>query len=869
MLVAAHAGLFLYAFDGSKPLQEFRGIAEQSSHPVFFDGGKGLLTSGHWRGNAVYWNLESGQREPLPPWFSGYPERLIAVSADGFRAAIANHSIRKLTIVDTRTSAVIHSIDTEGVLSFAGFDEELTRALVRRGDHELYMRTIPDLEVIGERLGLTSHTQYFRVSADGRLVFLNDGYNAAWLQEVASGETIVRIEKQEAPLSGVEFALGDQRLVTSNGAGWVRIYDASEGTLLHEHHSESGWPRTTAVSADGRSLAVGYDDGVVRLFDVATGEVRGRFQANLAQLDGVAFAPDGKHLITCASDQTTRIYHLDGADPVASMVAFEGGGWAIGDREQRFDADRFGDDAGCHWVIGDETFALDQFKDRYYEPRLLAKILGFNDEPLRDVSSYSALQLQPAVTLRREGDLFFVDLENRGGGLGPVIVLLNGKELMADARSGAVSPTAASATLPPIDVRGDPRVLPGASNRIEVIAYNADGHVRSRGFGMDFDAPPADAHEPEFHVVVAGVSDYAGEEIDLSYARSDAEAMRDALKLAGEKLFEPAYTKVTFLPDCERPDLLAALDALQETHAADTVVIYLAGHGVTHDGTFHYLTAEARDSSLADRGVRETCTVSSEELEDRLKRMPALKQVLILDTCASGAMLDDLTGNRGVSSDQVRDLERVKDRTGMHVLAGCAADRVSYEATAYGHGLLTYSLLTGMRGPALVEQDEVDVHTLFRFAADEVPRLAGQVGGIQRPQMASPRAGNPFSIGKMTPSERAQLHLPQPRPFIVRSQFMNDARFNDDQQLAVAVDALLREASAEPDAPWVFLDAASFPDAYQLAGRYTVNDALLSVTWRLLDPRDTADRAPEVAGAGKAGVAAAIVERARELIPND
>ena len=49
----------------------------------------------------------------------------------------------------------------------------------------------------------------------------------------------------------------------------------------------------------------------------------------------------------------------------------------------------------------------------------------------------------------------------------------------------------------------------------------------------------------------------------------------------------------------------------------------------------------------------------------------------------------------------VRALERMKDRTGTYVLAGAAADAVSYEATRYGQGLLTYGLLFRMRGPAL------------------------------------------------------------------------------------------------------------------------------------------------------------------------
>lgn len=53
---------------------------------------------------------------------------------------------------------------------------------------------------------------------------------------------------------------------------------------------------------------------------------------------------------------------------------------------------------------------------------------------------------------------------------------------------------------------------------------------------------------------------------------------------------------------------------------------------------------------------------------------------------------------------------------------GSAAAAVSYEASQYGRGLLTYSLLQGMRGAALRDDAFVDVQRLFQYAADQVPQ---------------------------------------------------------------------------------------------------------------------------------------------------
>jgi hypothetical protein len=75
-----------------------------------------------------------------------------------------------------------------------------------------------------------------------------------------------------------------------------------------------------------------------------------------------------------------------------------------------------------------------------------------------------------------------------------------------------------------------------------------------------------------------------------------------------------------------------------------------------------------------------------------------LRQVVVLDTCAAGAATAELlklADRRELTADQCRALELLKDATGSHLLMGAAADKAGYEASLYGQGLLTYSLLLG------------------------------------------------------------------------------------------------------------------------------------------------------------------------------
>jgi hypothetical protein len=54
------------------------------------------------------------------------------------------------------------------------------------------------------------------------------------------------------------------------------------------------------------------------------------------------------------------------------LLSFRDGTWAVTDSESRYDSANGGDIEHLHWAVGMETFSLKQFRDRYYDPGLLA-----------------------------------------------------------------------------------------------------------------------------------------------------------------------------------------------------------------------------------------------------------------------------------------------------------------------------------------------------------------------------------------------------------------------------------------------------------------------------------------------------------------
>jgi WD40 repeat protein len=65
-----------------------------------------------------------------------------------------------------------------------------------------------------------------------------------------------------------------------------------------------------AFSADGATLAAGCSDGIVRLWDIASGDLRQTFSGHVGVVSRVAFAPDGRTLVSLGEDHVLNLWHL-------------------------------------------------------------------------------------------------------------------------------------------------------------------------------------------------------------------------------------------------------------------------------------------------------------------------------------------------------------------------------------------------------------------------------------------------------------------------------------------------------------------------------------------------------------------------------
>jgi len=231
----------------------------------------------------------------------------LAVSPDGARVAAG---LREGTITVFRTDGTgAPLVLKDGALRIndVAFTPDGARLLGAGHDGDLHVHRLEG-RAAPAALGLSSLPLLrVRPSPDGRraAVAAMDGrVHLVELDPLRPAAVVIH----DAPVLDLAW-LPSGALASADGAGSVRLVDGRTGALLAR--AETGHAaRALAVAADGR-LAVGGDDGVVRVFD------RGLVQrASLgppgAPVAALAFLPDGLRVAVACADGGLEIAPADG-----------------------------------------------------------------------------------------------------------------------------------------------------------------------------------------------------------------------------------------------------------------------------------------------------------------------------------------------------------------------------------------------------------------------------------------------------------------------------------------------------------------------------------------------------------------------------
>ena len=600
-----------------------------------------------------------------------------------------------------------------------------------------------------DRRRIDNSVHLAEISSDGRRVLTGNqligvvGFCVRNLTmwDTESGErlrTFESINRARAPFRGVQLVPGSNESSSSyDERGNLLLIDINEQiTRTFETPSSADFlPVSLSCSPRGSFVLANLLNGKLAVWDTSTGSLLRTLSGHSSSYacgDG-DFDPSEQFVCTGASDGMVRMWDLMTGEELARLINVgDQSDWLVTTPEGLFDGSPVGRETVTFRVgSGLNVVPVDRFFQDFYYPGLLAAIWrGERPMPTTQFSSKLAPTIK-IVSPAQGGTVdsaqleLQVDVTDRGGGVKGPWLLQNRARVLSAGNSVAKGKTV-ERTFEVALVEGE--------NRIEICAASEDGSWESEPAVITFtyDKPVA---KPQLHLVAVGVNQYAEETMRLKFAADDATAVAQLFTTRGPALYGAGRVHVTHVLDNQATSdgIRRAIEGVaKQAKPQDTFLLFLAGHGITIGQRYYFIPHDFKhQSDSLDEDIRQQ-GLAGDVVGDWVGSVPALKRIVIFDTCQSGATIRLPIGTRNPFAFRGA-LERLSRAQGLFTIAAASASEEAQEVDELGHGVLTYALLAGLaavdEGPLknqhvkTEEANTINVREWFGYAQDKVPLL--------------------------------------------------------------------------------------------------------------------------------------------------
>jgi WD40 repeat protein/tRNA A-37 threonylcarbamoyl transferase component Bud32 len=252
------------------------------------------VASGSFDGAVKLWDAATGH--PGPPTEGHSPAMVssMAFSPDGTRVASSGFD-SKVKVWDVTTGRMALSIPHTKAVWGIAFSPDGAR-IASAGEEQTVK--VCDATTGAPAFTCKGHTHTVLAvvfSPDGsRLASAgSDGTVKVW--EAATGQEVLSLKGHSGPVQAVAFGPDGSRLASSGHDKTVRVWDAAKGQELLSLRGQGGVIASVAFSPDGTRLVTAGGGGV-KVWGVTAGALN--IKGHTCMVGSVAFSPDGTRLVS-------------------------------------------------------------------------------------------------------------------------------------------------------------------------------------------------------------------------------------------------------------------------------------------------------------------------------------------------------------------------------------------------------------------------------------------------------------------------------------------------------------------------------------------------------------------------------------------
>ncbi|KAJ5489592.1 Meiotic recombination protein rec14 [Penicillium diatomitis] len=160
----------------------------------------------------------------------------------------------------------------------------------------------------------SSGTRAVSAGFDGNLKVwaCNDGH---WAADATTTASLASIHPWAIALSG-----DGQYLAGVSESGHVGVWDLNnEGAQIRDHETKGSFGTCIDLSADGRFIASGHENGAVYIFLTDTGRMPFSLSGLVKPVRAVAFSPGGKILAAAGDSKVIVLYDTSSGEQIANL----------------------------------------------------------------------------------------------------------------------------------------------------------------------------------------------------------------------------------------------------------------------------------------------------------------------------------------------------------------------------------------------------------------------------------------------------------------------------------------------------------------------------------------------------------------------